>query len=176
MALGYLVLYLILNIAYSFGLKNKPIIDIVILVLGFLIRVLFGGSVINVDISGWLYLTIISISFYLGLGKRRNELVKHSGKETRSVLKYYNKEFLDKNMNISVTLAICFYALWAMNYENKLMLWSVPIIMIMAMKYSYDIECTESEGDPVDVILKDKWFMILGSLYAVFVFSIIYII
>lgn len=174
-ASGYLLLYLFLNIAYSFGLKDKPIIDVVILVLGFLIRVLFGGVVIQVEISGWLYLTVISISFYLGLGKRRNELVKHNDKNTRNVLKYYNKEFLDKNMNVCLTLAICFYALWAMNYENNLMLWSVPLIMIMAMKYSYNIEVAESEGDPVDVILKDKWLILLGILYAILVFSIIYI-
>lgn len=176
MPLVYLMLYLILNIAYSFGLKNKPIIDIVILVSGFLIRLLYGGAIISIDISGWLYLTIISISFYLGLGKRRNELVRHGKNETRNVLKYYTKDFLDKNMNISLTLAICFYALWAMNYENKLMLWSVPIVMIMAMKYSYDIECTETEGDPVNILLKDKFIVLLGLLYTIIMFYIIYVI
>ncbi len=174
-SIGYLFLYFILNIAYSFGLKNKPIIDIVILVSGFVIRVLFGGIVVQVDISSWLYLTIISISFYLGLGKRRNELVKHNQKETRNVLKYYTKDFLDKNMYVCMTLSIVFYALWAMN-TNNLMLWSIPIVMVIAMKYSLDIEMDDSEGDPVDVILKDKYIILMTLFYVIYTFVVLYLI
>lgn len=173
-AIGYILLYFIINIIYSFGLKNKPIIDITILALGFLIRVLFGGAVIGVEISNWLYLTILAISFYLGLGKRRNELVKHNGKETRGVLKYYTKEFLDKNMYVCMTLGIVFYSLWTMSYSKNLLLWSIPIVMLIAMKYSLDIENTNSEGDPIEVILKDKFIMIMGLIYVFYIFIIIY--
>ncbi len=172
---AYLFLYLILNIAYSFGLKNKPIIDIAILVSGFLLRVLYGGVIVQVQISSWLYLTIISVSFYLALGKRRNEFIKHDGKNTREVLKYYTKEFLDKNMYVSMALAICFYALWAMNYGNNLMIWTVPIVMILAMKYSLNIEAMESEGDPVEVIVGDKFIIGLGIIYICLIFGILYL-
>lgn len=88
----FIIVYIILNVFYSFGLKNIPLLDIVILVSGFLIRVLYGANVIEVEISNWLYLTIMAISFYLGLGKRRNEIIK-SGSKSREVLKYYNREF-----------------------------------------------------------------------------------
>lgn len=172
--IGYLLLYFVINMAYSFGLKNKPLIDITILALGFLIRVLFGGIIIDVEISSWLYLTILSISFYLGLGKRRNELVKHEGKETRNVLKYYTKDFLDKNMYVCMTLGIVFYSLWAMSYSNNLLLWSIPIVMLIAMKYSLDVESLESEGDPIEVILKDKFIMLIGIIYVIYIFSVIY--
>ena len=171
----YLLLYLVLNIAYSFGLKNKPIIDITILSLGFLIRVLFGGVIIDVNISNWLYLTVISISFYLGLGKRRNELVKHNNKETRSVLKYYTKDFLDKNMYVCMALSIVFYSLWAMSFSNNLMLWTIPIVMLIAMKYSLDIELAGSEGDPVDIIVKDKMIVLMSIFYVIYTFLIIYL-
>ena len=91
----YIISYILLNIMYSFGLKNIPLLDVFILALGFLIRVLYGGALINVEVSTWLFLTVLSISFYLGLGKRRNELMAQEkiGNNTRSVLKYYNKEF-----------------------------------------------------------------------------------
>lgn len=170
----YLFAYLVLNISYSIGLKNKPILDIALLVLGFLIRVLYGGAIVQVEVSSWLYLTIISISFYLALGKRRNEFIKHDGKDTREVLKYYTKEFLDKNMYVSMALAICFYALWAMNYGNNLMICTVPIVMLLAMKYSLDIEEIESEGDPVEVIIKDKFIICLGIIYVCFILGILY--
>lgn len=81
-------IYFLLNIAYSFGLKNMPIIDIVILASGFIIRILYGGFIADIEISSWLYLVVTTGSLYMGLGKRRNELKAHN--DTRKVLKYYN--------------------------------------------------------------------------------------
>ncbi len=170
----FLLIYLILNIAYSFGLKNKPIIDIIILASGFVLRILYGGAIIDVEISSWLYLTIFSGSFYLGLGKRRNEYKRYQDKNTRNVLKFYSKDFLDKNLYMCMALTICFYALWAKEFESKLMLWTVPIVMIMAMRYSLNIEKDESEGDPTEIILKDKILIVLGILYLILVFMYIY--
>ena len=163
----YLILYFMLNVAYSLGLKNKPIVDIIILVSGFLIRILFGGAIIQVEISNWLYLTIISGAFYMSFGKRHNELLKHDKSNTRNVLKFYTKDFLDKNMNMFLGLTICFYALWAMNNEKEAMIWTVPLVMITILKYSYDIEENESEGDPVNVILNDKWLILLSMIYMI---------
>lgn len=108
-----ILLYFVLNLLYSISLKNYVIIDVVILVSGFLLRVVYGASIILVSVSNWLYLTILSFSFYLGLGKRRNELTK-STNITRKVLKKYNKNFLDKNMYLFLTLTIAF--LFAMVY------------------------------------------------------------
>ena len=174
MAIIYLLVYLFLNILYSFGLKNIPIIDVAILVSGFVIRVLFGGCIVQVEISNWLYLTIMSISFYFALGKRRNEILRYEGKNTRNVLEFYTKDFLDKNMYVCMALAICFYALWAINYVNDLMIWTVPIVMLLAMKYSLNIENAESEGDPVDILLKDKSIILLGIIYIAFIVYILY--
>ena len=172
LGLAYLITYLILNIAYSRGLKNYPIIDLIILVSGFLIRVLYGSEITDIKISEWLYLMVISFSFYLSLGKRRNELEKHGIKaETRNVLKYYSKDFLDKNMYMYLALTNGFYALWAM--ENKKMIWTVPIMMIICLKYSLNIE-GDSEGDPVEVIIKDNVLIILCIIYIISVLSILY--
>lgn len=171
----FLILYFALNLAYSMGLKDKPIVDISILALGFVIRVLFGGAIIKVNISSWLFLTIFAISFYLGLGKRRNEYIKHQDKETRNVLKLYNLEFLNKNMNICLSLAICFYALWAKDYDNPFVLWSVPLIIIMCMKYGLNIEQDDSEGDPTDIIIKDKYLIMLVIIYIILMLFGIYL-
>ena len=168
----YLIVYLILNIAYSCGLKNYPIIDLIILVSGFLIRVLYGSEITDIKISGWLYLTVISFAFYLSLGKRRNELEKHGIKpETRRVLRYYSKDFLDKNMYMYLALTNSFYALWAM--EDKKMIWTVPIMMIICLKYSLNIE-GDSEGDPVEVLIKDKILIVLCIIYILSVLAILY--
>lgn len=178
-ALLLLGVYLLLNVFYSFGLKNIPIVDIVILVSGFLIRVVYGAQIIDLTVSNWMYLTVISASFYMGLGKRRNEIIKQ-GDKSRKVLKYYTKEFLDKNMYVFLGLCIVFYALWAVDpttinkLGNNLMIWTVPFIMVILMKYSLNVE-GNSFGDPVDVILHDKSLLAIGAIYALSMFGIIYI-
>ena len=175
-----LLLYLAINVAYSFGLKKKPIVDIVILVAGFLIRVLYGAVITDIELSNWLYLTVISGAFYMGLGKRRNEILKQ-GDKSREVLKCYTKDFLDKNMYVCVALCIVFYSLWCVDPTtllktgNNLLIWTVPVIMIILMKYSLDIE-GDSYGDPVDVIVNDKILLLIVLIYALFMFGIIYII
>ena len=179
-AIMLLLLYLAINVAYSFGLKKKPIVDIVILVAGFLIRVLYGAVITDIELSNWLYLTVISGAFYMGLGKRRNEILKQ-GDKSREVLKCYTKDFLDKNMYVCVALCIVFYSLWCVDPTtllktgNNLLIWTVPVIMIILMKYSLDIE-GDSYGDPVDVIVNDKILLLIVLIYALFMFGIIYII
>ena len=175
-----LALYLILNLAYSFGLKNVPIIDVTILVAGFLIRILYGAFVTEITISNWLYLTVSALAFYFALGKRRNELKQIGNGETRQVLKAYPVNYLDKNMGMCMTLANVFYALWSMDkntmsfYNNEYLIFTVPIVLLITMKYSLNIE-RESDGDPVEVLLHDKVLLILCILYLVVMFVILYL-
>ena len=173
-----IIVYFVLNLAYSLKLKNYPIIDVTIIALGFLIRTIYGGILANVVISNWLYLTVLSMSFYLGLGKRRNELIRYNNDgKTRNVLSLYNKDFLDKNMYVCLTLTITFYALWATDLNtlatigSNILIYTVPLIIVICMKYSSDIEQGDS-GDPVEVLLKDKILMLLVLLYGLIILGI----
>ncbi len=177
-----LVIYFMINLGYSFGLKHVPIMDVALLVLGFLLRVLYGAAIIGSGVSAWVYLTVMSLSFYLGLGKRRNELVKNGSQvsSTRGVLKYYTYGFLDKFMYLCLALSIVFYALWSADaniiakYGTDKLIGTVPIVILLMMKYSLDIE-SSSYGDPVDVITHDKMLLLLSGIYVVIITSMIYI-
>ena len=179
MAIMIEILYLILNILYSFGLKNIPILDVVILVSGFIIRVFYGAQITGIYVSNWLYLTVMMGSFYMGFGKRRNEAIKH-GEKSREVLKKYNKEFLDKFMYVSLVLTIMFYSLWCIDENtisrigNEYIIWTIPLVFVILMKYSLDVE-GDSFGDPVDVVLKDKGLISLIILTALAIMCILYI-
>lgn len=168
----FVVLYVIMNIAYSFKLKDIPLIDISIIVIGFLIRVLYGAYLINVEVSNWLLLTVISISFYLALGKRRNE-IKKNGSNSQKVLKYYTVDFLDKNMYLSLTLALTFYSLWCNDNVNEKLIWTVPLAIMTCMKYSMIVE-DDSYGDPVDVILSNISLLILLFILGISLFGVLY--
>ncbi len=174
----YLLIYLFMNILYSINFKNIPLVDVFILATGFLIRVVFGASILDIKVSNWLYLTIMSAAFYLGLGKRRNE-IKKLGNKSREVLKYYNESFLDKNMYMCLSLSIVFYSLWTVDpnnvlkFGNRLVL-TVPFVTLILMKYSLNVE-NDSLGDPVDIVLSDKLLIFLIMLYGLIVMTMIYI-
>ncbi len=167
-----LLLYFILNLAYSMGLKKIPLVDITILVSGFLIRIVYGAIITDIEISNWLYLTVIAIAFYFALGKRRNECKRTKSGETRDVLNYYPESFLDKNMYMCLALANVFYALWSMDEKN--LIWTVPIVLLISMRYSLVIE-GDSDGDPVEVLVHDKALILLCFVYMVVMFVMLYI-
>lgn len=170
-------LYVVINLLYSFGLKNIVLLDVFILVIGYVLRLYYGAFIVNIQISAWLYLTVISMAFYLGLGKRRNELDKNEGKRTRKVLLKYNRSFLDKSMYMCLTLTIVFYSLWceivSHSMKSSLILISVPIVIIICMRYSLLIE-GESDGDPIEVVYNDKVIVVLILMFIIFMIYIIY--
>lgn len=174
------IVYVLLNILYSKYLKNIPIIDVVILVSGFVLRVMYGGAVINVEVSKYLYLMIIFGAFFLGFGKRRNEILKN-GDKSRRVLHLYNKEFLDKNMYVTFALTIVAYTLWCVDpttidhIGNDYLFWTIPLLMVILQLYSLNIE-GNSHGDPIEVILSDKTLLLTGTIYLIVMVLILYII
>jgi len=176
---GLLLLYMLLNVAYSLGLKNIPIVDVIILASGYVIRVLFGAVIIGVDISVWLYLVITAGACYLGLGKRRNE-IGANGTETRAVMKFYSHNFLDKNMYTCQALCMVFYALWSMDsatverFHTSAFIYTVPLVLVILLKYSLNIE-TDYDGDPVSVILGDKILLVLCAVYFACAFCIVFV-
>lgn len=152
-SLCFLLSYLIINICYSFGMKNVPILDVVLLAAGFIIRVYYGASVINVPVSNWLFLTILNASFFLGLGKRKKEF--KISDNVRAVLKNYNEEFLTNFMNICLTLVIVFYSLWVMEQEKRFLFLSIPLLIIIFMQYMLCMENSD-EGDPTTILFQNK--------------------
>lgn len=174
------IIYIVINILYSFILKDIPIIDVGVIVLGFVLRVMYGGITTNIEVSKYLYLMIIFGAFFLAFGKRRNEILKNGSKSRRS-LNIYNKEFLDKNMYVMLGLAIVSYTLWCVDKDtitrvgNDYLFWTIPLVMIILQLYSLNIE-GNSHGDPIEVILSDKKLIVMSIIYTIVMTILIYIV
>lgn len=168
-ALGILLLYLVNNICYSFGMKNIPIVDVSLLTAGFILRVYYGAFVVGTPVSSWLFLTVLSASLYMGFGKRRKEF--NNSEEVRPVLKYYNKRFIENFMNITLTLVIVFYSFWTMEQDNVFLYGSIPMLIIIFMQYMLFME-TGDEGDPVTVLFQHKSLMITALVYVAYMMAI----
>lgn len=176
-ALACLVGYVAINVLYSMGLKNVPILDIAILAAGYFLRVLYGSSLTGIGISAWLYLTVISLSFYLGLGKRKGELDVSDGGVVREVVSKYPAEFLQSNMTVFFALGLVFYSLWATDdstvTEGPMEL-TIPLVFLVCLRYSYLLG-REKHGDPVEVVFSDKALLALLALFCVVVVGIVYL-
>ena len=169
---GFPIAYLIMNIAYSNGLKNIPLVDVVIIAIGFVIRLLYGGVLVNITISDSLLLTVISASMFLGFGKRRNELKK--GTSTRKVLRAYSMDFLNKIMYVFIGLTLMFYSLWSIN-GSVWLIYTSPLAMIIVADYCLIIESGSSDGDPAEVLKHSKSLMALLVLFVLLLLLCLYI-
>jgi len=173
------LLYLGLNLGYSCGLKHVPILDLVILMSGFLLRLLYGASALEVEVSNWLYLTVVSAAFYFGMGKRRNEL-QRQGNTFRPVLRLYTREFLDRMGYLFLALAIVFYSMWSVDPSTLArpngdkLIWTVPLVMVICMRYSLLVE-GDSDGDPTEVLFGDKPLLGMVTAFAGICLGILYL-
>lgn len=168
--------YAAINIAYSYGLKNVPILDVALLASGFVIRVLYGASIFHIRVSHWLYMTVLAGAFYVSFGKRRNEIIIN-GTKSRRVNELYSLQFLDKNMYVCMALTLVFYALWATDpaRADVLMYATIPSVILLLMTYSLKIEENNSSGDPVDVIAKSNALQVLVPFVAVLMVFAVYL-
>lgn len=160
----FLGVYFFINLIYSWGMKNFAIIDIILLATGFVLRVYYGASLIDVLVSDWLFLTILSASLFLGLGKRKKEL--KNSKKSRKVLEEYNEEFLNNFQYLFLGLTLVFYSLWTINQNITYLYLTIPLVIIIFMRYCLIIE-KSNEGDPTTIFYKDKFLIILCIFYGI---------
>lgn len=181
-------IYFVLNFLYTIYLKEIPLIDVFCLASFYIIRITYGSLLSNIEISFWLYMTILFFSLFLAFGKRRNELnyiktadvfKNSSGGGYRRVLNYYNVSFLDKNMYMCLGMGLMFYALWCnaddtiARLETHLQSLTVPLIAFIFMRYSLDIE-TGGHADPIEVVYNDKTIVAIGFIYVFMMACILY--
>ena len=173
--------YLILQIGYSFILKNIVIVDILTIAAGFVLRVAAGVPLVQAErFSPWLYVFTVLLALFLGLGKRRQELVVLKGQavKTRSILSEYNIPFVDAMMPIVTTgtvITYSFYTFSAPNLpDNHLMMLTIPFVIYGIFRYLYVIHMQGNGGAPEEVLLADRPLQLAIFLFGVAVVIILY--
>ena len=173
--------YLVQNVAYSFYLKNIVIVDVLVLSLGFLLRVIAGVVVVNVsNFSPWLYVCVTLLSLFLGFGKRRHEITLLAGDAAnhRASLEQYNLPFLDQLIGLVTTSTLVSYTLYTFEAQTALaggrMLLTVPFVFYFIARYLYLIHVRKLGGAPDELLLKDRPLLINSALWALTVVVLIY--
>jgi 4-hydroxybenzoate polyprenyltransferase len=177
-----LAVYTVLNLLYSAGLKHVVILDVMILSLGFVLRVLAGGFAVDVEVSSWLLLCTIFLSLFLAFSKRRHEIVLLAGdaRGQRPVLDHYSPAFLDQMINVVTASSVVSYALYAISpetaarFHSRWLVYTVPLVLFGIFRYLYLVYQKPDEKNPTEAILKDVPFLINMALWALAVVWIVY--
>jgi 4-hydroxybenzoate polyprenyltransferase len=156
-----IAIYLCLNVAYTFVLKNKPVIDIFTIAIGFVLRVMAGAVALDVPVSGWMFVTTLCLALYLAAVKRGQEL-SQSGTEGREVLAKYTKSLVDRYAEMSATCALVFYSMFVMASRPELVI-TVPLVLFGLFRYWYVVDVLEGGESPTDALLSD-WPLLVTLL------------
>jgi 4-hydroxybenzoate polyprenyltransferase len=179
--------YLVLNLAYSLGLRNQVLLDVFVIAMGFVLRAIAGVELLRpvlpgIELSPWLLVCTFFGALFLGLAKRRRELANAGddlGKR-RSVLRQYTAPLLDGLLLVSAAASIMAYALYTIwpgtvaKFNTEALLYTVPFVTYGIFRYLYLVRASESTEDPSAVLLADGPLKVCIALYAMTVGLILY--
>lgn len=154
--------YLVLNAAYSLGLKQAVIVDVIAVALGFLLRILAGTIGVGIPPSPWLLMCGLMLTLLLGFGKRRAEMAVPAVQTRRSVLEAYTPGLLDRLITVCVSGTLISYSLYTISpqtialHGSADLVYTVPIVTYALFRYLYLIDREHAAEDPAWLMLTDN--------------------
>ncbi len=165
-------IYVVLNLAYSWGLKHVPVVDVSIIATGFMLRLLAGTLAVGIPPSRWLLLTGLFIALFLGFSKRKAESF-HDADRQRAVMEGYPASLLDTFMATTMTATILTYSLYATSPESQMqhgerLVYTVPVVIFGLLRYAFQVHQGRGEDVSRD-LLRDPWIILaLGAWLLIF--------
>jgi len=180
---GFIVLlYFIMNLLYSVYLKRIVIIDVMIIAGGFVLRVLGGAAIIDVETSSWFILCTLFISLFLGFGKRRQELLllEERANDHREVLAHYSTYFLDQMILIVTSSTLLCYTLYTSSPETVRkfgttdLIYTTPFVVYGIFRYLYLVHQKKGGSSPTNIMLTDIPLIVTVLLWIMVCIFILY--
>ncbi|HXT21643.1 MAG TPA: decaprenyl-phosphate phosphoribosyltransferase [Thermoanaerobaculia bacterium] len=179
--LALLLAFLLLNTLYTLHLKHVVILDVMVLAIGYLLRVEAGAAAIGVAVSTWLLLCTLFVAVFLGFSKRRHELLLLADRaaDQRRVLSHYSPAFLDQMISVVTASTVICYALYAMADESvkkhgRGLVYTVPFVLFGVFRYLYLTYQRPGHANPTEEVLTDLPFLVNVGLWAAVVLGVLY--
>ncbi|MBD3299242.1 MAG: decaprenyl-phosphate phosphoribosyltransferase [candidate division Zixibacteria bacterium] len=174
-------IYVLLNVGYSYGLKHVPILDVMIVSAGFVIRAVAGAVVIGVAISPWLVVCTSLLALFLGFGKRRWELetLGDEAPKHRVALEGYTLHLTDQLIAVTTASTVVAYALYTLAYDTQekfgttQLIWTLPFVLYGVFRYLYLIHGEKKGGNPTRALMTDGPILIDVALWLITVIVIL---
>lgn len=174
--------YIVINLLYSKWLKHIPVLDVMIIASGYVLRVAAGVTLIKVErFSPWMYVVTTLLALFLGFGKRRAELalLAKNATSSRQVLDGYSIPLLDQLITIVSGMTIVAYSLYTFQAqsvgENYFTMLTIPFVVYGIFRYLYLIQIKNAGGAPEDLLLSDRQLQITVVLYGIAVVIVFYL-
>jgi 4-hydroxybenzoate polyprenyltransferase len=171
--------YGIAQMAYSLGLKQIVIIDVMTLAGLFILRVAAGASAVEAHASEWLILCTGMLAAFLGFTKRRQEAVSelHEGTSTRPVLEHYSLPFLDQMVSLVTTGTVISYSIYTVNSPliGSRMMLTIPPVVYGIFRYLYLIYDRSDDRSMAQIVAGDRGIQAAGASYAIIAFLLLYV-
>ncbi len=179
--------YLAVNLAYTFYLKQQVLIDVFVIASGFVLRAIAGVELLHpispgTELSPWLLMCTFFGALFLALGKRARELA-NAGEDApakRAVLQHYTPEVLEGLLLIAAASSVMSYALYTIwpgtvaKFGTERLLWTVPLVAYGIFRYLYLVRAARSSEDPSQILLTDRPLAGCVLLYLAAVLLILY--
>jgi 4-hydroxybenzoate polyprenyltransferase len=177
------VSYLALNVLYTVLLKDIVIIDVMTIAAGFVLRALAGAVAVNVEFSAWLLITTFVLALFLGLGKRRHELIflEKEASAHRKILEKYSPYLLDQLIGVVTASTVITYFFYTLSSEvgaklgTKYLFVTIPFVIYGIFRYLYLVHKEEKGGSPTRLLLTDLPLLIDVLLWLASAILILYI-
>ncbi len=172
--------YLTLNLAYSFFLKKISIVDATCVAMGFVIRVLAGGLAAGVFVSQWILIMVFLLGISIIFAKRRSDLIESNSEIFRHSQQGFTLGFIDMAKTISLTLTMVVYLIYSVSQDvierigsDKLYITSL-FVFLGIMRYLQISVVDQKAGDPIRILLKDRFLQVVVLLWIITFAIIIY--
>lgn len=178
-----LSLYALLNIGYSFGLKNISILDIIILAVGFVLRIKAGSVIAYIPLSEWIVIMVFLLAIFMAIGKRRDDVLlkMQSGADMRKAVSGYNLEFLNVLLALVSAVIIVAYFMYTMSTEviarmgTHRLYYTCLFVVAGLMRYLQIIYVKADSGSPTKILYRDRFIQLAIILWAISYFFLIYL-
>ncbi len=167
------------QLAYSLGLKQIVIVDVMTLAGLFILRVAAGANAVEAHASEWLILCTGMIAMFLGFTKRRQEAVSelHQGASSRPVLEHYSLPFLDQMVSLVTTGTVISYAIYTVNSPliGSRMMLTIPPVIYGIFRYLYLIYDRSDDRSIAAMVSEDKGMIAAGASFVAIAFLLLYV-
>ncbi len=176
-------IYFFLNLAYSFGLKNIPILDIIIISIGFVLRVKAGAVIAKVGLSEWLTIMVFLLALFMAIAKRRDDVLLKlsSGNDMRKAVKGYNLDFINTALSLICAVIIVAYFMYTTSPEiverlqTYRLYYTCLFVLAGIFRYLQLIYVQQDSQSPTKILYKDRFIQATILLWIISFYLILYV-
>ena len=177
-----LAVYFIMNLSYTMGLKTVPILDVIIVSIGFVLRIKCGSVLADVALSHWIIIMVFLLALFIAIAKRRDDLLikETSGIDVRAVSKIYSKEYLNNMLAMFSGIIVVSYMMYTLSPEviermgTYRLFYTSLFVIAGIMRYLQLALIDNNTGSPVELLMSDRFLQISILLWVVSFYLLIY--